>query len=158
MAPSKKGKAGGPGKKGKKFVEDKSALLSLMDNLPKIQKESARDAALVETLSGKGKSSSSAADDEEMDVTYSDVEETDETDIQRAKARFAKEEAKKISKNTQRTKLKNRALLDTKRAILAQTKEAKKQRKDAKKPGSKTNGSASTASDTKPKRRVGFAV
>jgi hypothetical protein len=85
-----------------------------MDNLPKIQKESARDAALIETPSAKGKSGSSAADDEQMDITHSDaedVEETDETDIQRAKARFAKEQGKKISKNTQRTKLKNRALV-----------------------------------------------
>ncbi|KAJ9102865.1 hypothetical protein QFC19_004593 [Naganishia cerealis] len=144
MAPNKKGKAGGTGKKGKKFVEDKvsrdltmsystggqdsnlsvasltgykSALLSLMDNIPKIQKETAREeAAIAVTLSAKGKSSSLAGDDEEIAVTsnHSDSEglENGEGDpVKRDTPRIVKEQGKKESKNRQRTKIKNRALV-----------------------------------------------
>ncbi|GHJ90011.1 hypothetical protein NliqN6_6413 [Naganishia liquefaciens] len=161
MMQTKKGKAGGDGKKGKKFVEDKSALLSLIDALPRVQKESAKEAAVAEAVSAKGKSKSTAGEDEPVAVTERTV---DAADLDRPiKASGGKGEsrdaAQKQSKNRQRTKAKNRALLDAKRAILAETKEIKKQRKEAKKPASKRKTSdAASDGAAKPKRRVGFAL
>ncbi|KAI5449675.1 hypothetical protein NCC49_004136 [Naganishia albida] len=158
MAASNKGKAGGPGKKGKKFVEDKSALLSLIGSLPKVQKESADELVASEALSAKGKSKSSAEEDEQMDVTPAVVEFEDTGRGAKGKQQSAKTQdgVPKTSKNRQRTKAKNRALLDTKRAIIAKTKEVKKQKKEAKKPASQR--ASTTDPDVKPKRRVGFAL
>jgi hypothetical protein len=53
----------------------------------------------------------------------------------------------------------SRPQLDTKRAIIAKTKEVKKQKKDAKKPASqRASNDAAAGPDVKPKRRVGFAL
>jgi hypothetical protein len=125
-AQPKKGKAGGNGKKGKKFVEDKvcpfcsisalywpqlsqSALLSLIDALPKVQKESAAEDA----LSAKGKSKSVAGEDEPV---YAAGRAIDAAELDRPardsgwKGRKT-DEGKTESKNRQRTKAKNRALV-----------------------------------------------
>lgn len=136
MVAGKKGKAGGPGKKGKKFVEDKvcltrsriitlylavlmcraflqSALLSLIDSLPRVQKESADELVASEALSAKGKSKSSADEDEQMDVVSSGIDSADTSREGKGKDQSSKlqDESKKTSKNRQRTKAKNRALV-----------------------------------------------
>lgn len=78
-----------------------------------MQKESADELIASEALSAKGKSKSSAEEDEQMDVAPAVVEFEDTGRGAKGKQQSAKTQdgVQKTSKKRQRTKAKNRALV-----------------------------------------------
>lgn len=88
-----------------------------------MQKESADELVASEALSAKGKSKSSADEDEQMDIvsTGNDSADTSRAGKGNDKSSKSQDESQKTSKNRQRTKAKNRALVRIVLDMLATT-------------------------------------